>query len=151
MKREFFGRPAAALVIVREGDKVLMVKRRGPWRAGQFTFPSGHVEEAEPIKVAAQRELKEEVGLDVQLGDLRFAHVCNRASEPDIDQDPEYLDFFFEATNYTGTPQNMEPEVHSEIAWIDINELDNYPVIDYAQNALKNIKNGNVYSEFGWE
>lgn len=148
--RQFFGRPAAAFVIVRDGNKVLMVKRIGPWRPGEFTMPSGHVEGGESVRAAAQRELKEEVGLDVVSEDLRFVHVCNRSAEPEIEQDPEYLDFYFEAIKYSGAPQNMEPDKHSEVTWIDIRDLDEHPVVNYNKDALRAIDRKEPYGEFGW-
>jgi 8-oxo-dGTP diphosphatase len=59
-----------AAVFVR-GDSVLGC-RRSPGRsaAGQWEFPGGKVEPGEDPKVALRREVSEELGLDVTVGEL---------------------------------------------------------------------------------
>ena len=61
---------AAAVVIVRNG--LFLLGRRGPGarEAGRWSFPAGFVERGERVEDAAVREVREEVGLDVELGPL---------------------------------------------------------------------------------
>lgn len=149
-RRDFYGRPAAVYVIVRDGSKILMLKRIGPWKPGEFVPPSGHVEAKETLRSAAQRELKEEVNLEVKLSDLEFKFVTHRFPGPDEVDDREYLDFYFEAKKWSGQLTNREPDKHSEVAWIDMDELDEYPVVNYVKSALGAIEQGVSYGEFDW-
>ena len=61
---------AVAVVIEREGR--LLLGRRGPGsrEAGKWSFPAGFVERGEEVETAAAREVREEVGLDVEVGPL---------------------------------------------------------------------------------
>jgi 8-oxo-dGTP diphosphatase len=61
---------AVAVVVERDG-KLLMGKRGAHTReAGKWSFPAGFVERGERVEDAAAREAKEEIGLDVEIGEL---------------------------------------------------------------------------------
>ena len=150
-RREFYGRPAAVYVIIRDGDKILMLKRVGPWKPGQYVPPSGHVEAKETLRQAAAREVMEEVGLTVLPKDLSFKFVTHRHPGSDEVDDREYLDFYFEASKYLGEARNMEPEKHSKMVWMTKEDTALYPVVDYTKEALGLIDEGHTYGEFDWE
>ena len=96
-------------VIEKEG-KFLYVKRTCTGTAdGFYMWPGGHVDEGESVLHAAVRELKEEVGIEAKEEDLEFLLV-----EPLH----KYITFFFKVKKYEGTPQNMEPEKHGEVAFL---------------------------------
>jgi 8-oxo-dGTP diphosphatase len=61
---------AVAVVIERDG-KLLLGKRGAATREpGKWSFPAGFVERGEQVEEAARREAREEIGLDVEIGDL---------------------------------------------------------------------------------
>lgn len=52
------------------GEHILLVKRGKPPSAGKWTIPGGLVELGETLQHAAERELLEECGITVALGDI---------------------------------------------------------------------------------
>jgi 8-oxo-dGTP diphosphatase len=59
-----------AAVIIEQDNKLLLLQRaHEPW-VGSWMIPAGYVEADEDPKDAAKREVYEETGLDVELGDL---------------------------------------------------------------------------------
>lgn len=66
-KRPYVG----AIGVVRKGKKILMGKRvkEDPAKT-KYGFPGGKVEAGESLEVALVRELREEVGLDVEAGEI---------------------------------------------------------------------------------
>ena len=61
--------PASAVAIVQDGQ-VLMVRRRHEPFKGHWTLPSGFLEYGETPEQAAVREVREEIGVDVELTGL---------------------------------------------------------------------------------
>lgn len=71
----FYQNPAAAAgVILMDGDRVLLVRRRFEPRKGLWTLPAGFVEWSEHPRDCAVREMKEETNLDVELTGLFGAY-----------------------------------------------------------------------------
>lgn len=64
--------PKLAVAVVIERDGKLLFGRRGAGtrEPGKWSFPAGFVERGERVEDAAVREVKEEVGLAVELGPL---------------------------------------------------------------------------------
>lgn len=56
----------ATMVVLREGDSILMLKRRPDdrWFADSWCFPGGRVDEGEDVSTALHREIQEETGLE---------------------------------------------------------------------------------------
>jgi 8-oxo-dGTP diphosphatase len=56
-------------VVVRRGDEILVGRRAKEPNRGKWVFPGGRIEPFEPIVKAAERELREEAGLRISVGD----------------------------------------------------------------------------------
>ena len=71
MNRQYPARPIVGVgVVVWHCDRVLLVRRGKAPRSGQWSLPGGAQQLGETVAEAARREVKEEVGLDVALGDI---------------------------------------------------------------------------------
>jgi 8-oxo-dGTP diphosphatase len=71
MSREYPARPIVGVgVVVWYGDRVLLVRRGKPPRVGHWSLPGGAQQLGETVAQAARREVMEEVGLEVALGDI---------------------------------------------------------------------------------
>ncbi len=55
-----------SMCVIRNG-KVLLAKRGNQIGYGLWSFPGGHVEDGEPLRAAALRELKEETGVEAEI------------------------------------------------------------------------------------
>lgn len=137
----------AVYMLVQQGDKLLFVLRTHTgFMDGWYTLPAGRVEPAEAFRPAAVREAAEEVGVTVLPQDAKHVYTQHRYKSPeDI-----WVDVFFKAEKWSGTPANMEPDEHGEIAWFPINDLPADKIMDYQLAPIKDILAGKTYGEFNW-
>jgi 8-oxo-dGTP diphosphatase len=69
--------------VARRGDRILITRRRDDAaRGGLWEFPGGKVEAGEAEQVALRREIREELGCDVEVGRLVLRH---RHRYPDLE------------------------------------------------------------------
>ena len=71
MSRRYPARPIVGIgVIVWAGERVLLIRRGQPPRQGQWSLPGGAQQLGETVAEAAQREVLEEAGIEIELGPL---------------------------------------------------------------------------------
>ena len=83
----------------------------------------------------------------MRAADLKHALTMHRY-EPSSHAN-DWVDLYFEATAWEGEPFNAEPHMHSELAWLDPNDLpDN--TIESVKFAFAEMAQGKVYTEYGF-
>ena len=93
---------AAALVTRKDGMVIILKNARGEWE-----FPGGQVEEGETIIQGLQREIEEETGVQVEVGQL--VGVYSRICQPPI------VNFTFLCEWVSGELRTSEESV--EVIW----------------------------------
>ncbi len=71
MSREYPDRPIVGVAaVVIEDDRVVLVRRGSPPAYGEWSLPGGAVKSGETLEKAVVREVKEEIGLKVEVMEL---------------------------------------------------------------------------------
>jgi 8-oxo-dGTP diphosphatase len=105
--------------IVFEGGAVLVSRRKqGTHLEGRWEFPGGKVLAGEDPRDALRRELAEELGIDVDVGEI--VDVTFHRYE---DADKAVLLLFFEAQRRPGSPEPRPLDV-AEVRWAAEGDLD---------------------------
>lgn len=142
-KEKFRFYAAAYLVLIKDGQ-VLLLKRfnTGYWD-GSYSMIAGHLDGNETIKQCIIREAIEEAGIKVSPEDLEVVHTMHKKLP-----DREYFDIYLRAIKWSGKIVNKEPDKCDELGWY---EIDNLPenMIPEVKLALENIKKNVHYGEFG--
>ncbi len=150
MKERYRTLSAVILMLIRQNngiEEILLQKRKNTgYMDGYWDFSaSGHVENMENMRMAMQREAKEELGIDIAIEDLKFVSLIHKINGIDT----IYYNGYFQATKWEGIPKIVEQNKNEEIEWFDIHHLPEN-VIDDRKEAIKNYIQHVPYSEFGW-
>ena len=127
-----------AAAVIFSDNKVFLARRaEGQRLAGFWEFPGGKIEQGESGAEAIAREIKEELGIDVQVGGLigQCVHHYEAWSIRLI---------LYECDWVSG---RLVPKVHDDTAWVSADELPSYslaPADQYFTEAVRNI----MYSRF---
>lgn len=109
--KERFTLKAAVYILIKENDKILLMKRAGSkYMDGFYSLPAGHVDGNETLKQAAIREAKEEINIDLKPQDLDLVLTLHRNSKAG-----EYIDVFFNIIKYENKIKIKEPSKCSEL------------------------------------
>lgn len=138
----------ATYMILRDGNKIaFLLREHTRWMNGNYSLPSGRVEEGESFVQTAVREAKEELGIDVAETDVHHILTMQRLSTDDEHQ--HWVDLYFEIKKWEGEAYNAEPDVHGELKWFDPKQLPKNVVYNIPF-AFEQIEKGNVYCEHGF-
>jgi len=132
---------AAAYVILRRGDEVLVQLRQGTgYRDGHWAVLAGHVDPGESVHEAAAREAHEEAGVTIDPADLRPLTTLHRFERggPAVEQ---RVDFFFEVTRWTGEPSLREADKARDMGWRRLDDLPG-PFVPHELDVLEYLAAG---------
>lgn len=106
--------------IIQQGHRVLLCQRKEGALAGKWEFPGGKIENGETPEECLVREIHEELGISIQVGDI-FQAVHSHYDHGD------FLVIGYLATHLSG---EITLRVHSACAWVDCMHLDDYDLAD---------------------
>ena len=119
--------------IIIENNKVLLVYEKN----GNFWgFPKGHMEKGENEIETALREVKEEVGLDVEIIDKEKRYILNYIIRDEIDKT---------TVLYLAMPKNkeivMQESEIEKVKWCDFEEALETLTFDNSKEVFKKVIN----------
>jgi 8-oxo-dGTP pyrophosphatase MutT (NUDIX family) len=96
---------AVYLLLLREGQVLLLRRHNTEYEDGKYSVIAGHVEPREHVTQALVREAAEEAGIQLDEEEVHFVRVIQRQGA----DGPVDVDFFFLAEHWQGQVQNCEP------------------------------------------
>ncbi len=105
---------AVVAALIRRQGKVLVGQRpQGSSLPGAWEFPGGKIELGESPEAALTRELREELGVEAEIGPLKFAdtHTYGKTG---------IIFLFYEVKYWKG---QIKPQQHLDLKWISPKEL----------------------------
>jgi len=117
------GKPlgVAGKAIIRRDSEILLLQRslKSGFDPGLWELPGGKLEYGENLVEALKREVKEEVGLDIEVGrPFKTWHFI---------KDPFWVTGVTFLCDYISGSVNLSSE-HGDHVWIDPKEYKNYPL-----------------------
>ena len=120
--------PAVAAVIVEDG-RLLLIRRGAEPSRGKWSLPGGSVEWGETLTDAVRREVREETGLEIEVGKV--------AGVFDIITDDE--EYHYVIVDYFARPVGGElrpGDDASDARWVSAEELDSLDLTDRLRDRL---------------
>ena len=116
--------------LLRKNDKILLgLRPQGESLAGAWEFPGGKIDQGESPEYALKRELQEEIGIDAEIGKLRFVHTHSYGERG-------VLLLFFDVNFWKGEPKTI---YHEDLRWADPDELERIQIPEANRNVLKQL------------
>ncbi len=134
MKRgvDFIGVGVGAILVDPNGK--IFLSRRGMSsknERGLWEFPGGAVEFGEKLADALKREMSEEYGIEIEVGELLDVvdHIL-------VDEGQHWVSPTFVCKISKGEPQILEPQKCSEIGWFETDKVPENLSVITQQNLL---------------
>nr|MDO8045896.1 NUDIX hydrolase [Candidatus Baldrarchaeota archaeon] len=122
--------------VIVKGNKVLLIKRAGDPGRGLWSIPGGLVELGEKIKDAVRREVKEETGLDVRVGEIaNVTEIITRDEEGKVKYHFVIVDFFAEVLRGELKPSSDALEAK----WVEFKDLRKYRLTETVERLFKKL------------
>lgn len=133
--REYPTRPIPGVgVVVRKGDAALVIQRGNPPRRGGWSIPGGAVELGETLRAAAAREVREECGIEIALGDVIDTwEIIQRDDAGRVQYHYVLVDF---VADYASGDLRAASDV-LDARWLSLSELSAFPLPDKTRAVIR--------------
>ncbi len=143
MKERFQNAIVADLLMIKNEDgkkKILLSKRKNTgYKDGEYELPGGHLEENEDLYEAMIREAKEELGISLNMQDLKIVHIMHHYTG-------KRMNFILETEKSDLEPRIMEVDKCEELKWVEINNLPEN-TMEKVKIIIGYIEKGELYSK----
>jgi ADP-ribose pyrophosphatase YjhB (NUDIX family) len=132
--REYPVRPICGVgAFVCKGDAILLIRRGKPPRFDEWSIPGGAVELGETWREAARREVREECGIEITVGDVLDAiDIIERDPDGRVRYDYAIVDFM---ATYLGGDLQANSDA-ADVRWVTRDELEQYPMNPQTREML---------------
>jgi len=135
MTSDFKIKLGCGALIINEKNEILLIKRgsRAKTERGVWSRPGGGVEENETVEEALRREIKEELGIEIEiLEPFDF-------KEHFSDNGQRWLALGYLAKIKKGRPKIMEPGKIEEMRWFSLDEIPENLTV-YTREGIEKLK-----------
>lgn len=112
-------------------DRLLLIQRGHEPQKGRWAVPGGKVEFGESMRDAARREVAEETGLEVEVGDVVWVGES-------IDDDHHIVLVDFDGSVVGGELQSGDDA--DEARWVPLEDAVNYPLTPTMHDLLDTLR-----------
>lgn len=142
MKERFQNAIVADLLMIKQENgkkQILLSKRKNTgYKDGEYELPGGHLEENEDLYEAMIREAKEELGISLNMQDLKIVHIMHHYTG-------KRMNFILETEKSDLEPRIMEVDKCEELKWVEINNLPEN-TMEKVKIIIGYIEKGELYS-----
>ena len=121
-----------------KNGKILLGRRCGSHREGEYSFPGGHLNYMESFEDCAGRETREEAGIEIE--NIRFQYLANS----DYYSPKHYVHIGLMADWKSGEPKVLEPDKRLDWRWYDLSNLPK-PLFKMCEMAAESFNSGKNY------
>ncbi|QHW30548.1 NUDIX domain-containing protein [Paenibacillus rhizovicinus] len=131
----------SAKAVIIDRDRVLLTKNEDQW-GFFYLFPGGGQEKGEDLRSAVVRECLEEIGCEVEPGDIIHIreYIGNNHEFAEWDHDVHQVEFYFACrlVNHTETFHGSNPdELQVGVEWVALEQL--HEVRLYPHSLIKQL------------
>lgn len=137
MKRgiDYIGVGVGAAIINNEKLLITLRAKGAKNEAGKWEIPGGSVEFGETLEKALKREIKEELGIEIEV--IELLDVCDHIIP---EENQHWVSPTYVCRIKKGTPKILEPDKCEKIGWFTLNEATKLPLSIVTKHDLGKLK-----------
>lgn len=122
-----------ACMCLKDGDKILALHHK---KHMLWSIPLGKVEAGETVEEALNREMREELGINIK----KANKIADEVLTCYIPEATEVRTVVLEVLEYEGEIENLEPKKHSDIKFVDYDTLSEMESTEATKLLIRTLK-----------